>query len=206
MGKIFTESELIDMGLNAAQINAVLCTQRAQEADEQLQVRLDKEKEEKEAGEQNTLDDSKVVQLHRHDVEVHTNTPLVPTSIAQIATYKSGSVVELPPFADGQPFVARLTRPSLPKLIKNGSIPNSLLNQATSLFANGANALNVNGKNSTNLKELFSVVDCIVEAALLEPTIEEIHSVGMELTDEQLMAIFAYTQRGVKALEQFRTE
>ena len=56
------------------------------------------------------------------------------------------------------------------------------------------------------MNELFEVIDVIVEAALLEPTIEDIHSVDMELTDDQLMAIFSYTQRGVKGLEQFRTK
>ena len=80
------------------------------------------------------------------------------------------------------------------------------MNQATSLFANGASALNAQGKGATNMNELFEVIDVIVEAALLEPTIEDIHSVDMELTDDQLMAIFSYTQRGVKGLEQFRTK
>lgn len=196
MNTPFTEAELKKMGMSAAQIDAILNAQgegRAREITTYGDGTVEEER-------------PKVVQMHQHAVDVHMDTPLVPTSIAQIATYKNGTVVELPPFADGQPFVARMTRPSMLALTKSGQIPNSLLNQATSLFANGTGALNTNGRNATNVSDLFDVIDVIVEAALLEPTLKEIRSVGMELTDDQLMAIFSYTQRGVKALEQFRTE
>lgn len=204
MGKIYTEKELREMGMDAAQINAVMSTQRAKAADEDLENRLQGEQDVTEGQELPVV--GSVVQMHQHNVEVHTSGPLVPTSISQIASYKNGMVVPLPPFADGQPFVARMVRPSMLALVKSGAIPNSLLNQATSLFANGAGALNTGGKAATNVSELFDVIDVIVEAALLEPTLKDIRSVGMELTDDQLMAIFSYTQRGVKALEQFRTE
>lgn len=192
MEKIYTEQELRSIGLDDRQIKAVMATYQMNGI---------------EIKEANNKPD-KVVQMHQHNVEVHTRSSgsLVPTSVDQIASYKGGVVVELPPFADGQPFIARMVRPSMLALVKSGKIPNSLLNQATSLFANGANALNTSGKNSTNVSELFDVIDVIVDAALLEPTLSEIRSVGMELTDDQLMAIFSYTQRGVKALESFRTE
>lgn len=203
MGKIYTVTELRDMGMDDAQINAIITTQKAnavletqKQAQKQLQF-LDTDDENKK---------DKVIKM-QHNVEVHTesNKTLVPTSLEQIAKYKEGVVVELPPFADGQPFVARMIRPSMLGLIKSGKIPNSLLNQATSLFANGANALNGSGKNTTTANELFDVIDVIVDAALLEPTISDIRSVGMDLSDDQLMAIFSYTQKGIKALEQFRT-
>lgn len=187
MDKIYTESELRKIGMDDMQIKAIIDMQEKQKFMESIP----KTKEV----------NNNVVQIH-HTIESNS---LVPTSLDQIASYKSGNVVELPTFGDGQPFVARLTRPSMQSLIRSGKIPNSLLNQATSLFANGAGALNASGKNSTNMNEMFEVIDAIVEAALLEPTIKDIRSVGMELTDEQLMAIFSYTQRGVKALEQFRT-
>lgn len=195
MGKIYSEEELRQMGMDTIQIRAILATQKPVQVDGDMVT--DEQR-----------DVNNVVHMHQHNVEVHTKSvmPLIPTTISQIASYKEGTVVELPPFADGQPFVARMVRPSMLALVKTGKIPNSLLNQATSLFANGTGALNTGGKNSTNVSELFDVIDVIVEAALLEPTLKDIRSVGMELTDDQLMAIFSYTQRGVKALEQFRTE
>lgn len=191
----FTRQDLENMGMNEYQIDAMLSAQEIQQnkepnvENETLPVTLDK-----------------VVQLHQHNVEVHSSEPLVPTSLEQLKVYKEGAIVELPPFADGQPFIARMSRPSMLALVKSGKIPNTLLNQATSLFANGANALNGTGKNATNVNELFDVIDVIVDAALLEPTLEDIHSVGLELTDDQLMAIFSYTQRGIRALESFRTK
>lgn len=194
MAKIYTEAELREIGMDDAQIKAILNTYRSEgllsDAEEEVQSTP-------------VIDNV----VHKHDVDVHTHesVPLVPTSLAQIASYKEGVVVELPPFADGQPFVARMIRPSMLALVKSGKIPNSLLNQATSLFANGAGALNGSGKNSTNVNELFDVIDVIVESALLEPTLKDIRSVGMELSDDQLMAIFSYTQKGIKALEPFRT-
>lgn len=201
MGKIYTEAELREMGMDEAQITALMPTHKM--SDTQLQEKPEREQVD---GQNLPISGSNVIQMHQHNVEVHTDAPLVPTSIMQIASYKSGTVVTLPPFGDGQPFAARMVRPSMLSLVKSGKIPNSLLNQATSLFANGAGALNTSGKNATNVSELFDVIDVIVDAALLEPTLKDIRSVGMELTDDQLMAIFSYTQRGVKALEQFRTE
>lgn len=197
----YSEKELREIGMDAAQIRAIMTVQK-------VQTEMGSNVEEVKEGETLSIPaGTNVVQMH-HNVEVHTDTqaPLVPTTIAQLASYKNGSIVELPSFADGQPFVVRMIRPSMLALVKSGKIPNSLLNQATSLFANGASALNAQGKGATNMNELFEVIDVIVEAALLEPTIEDIHSVDMELTDDQLMAIFSYTQRGVKGLEQFRTK
>lgn len=192
MGKVYTESELRAIGMDEVQIKGIINAQKI--ASQVIDDNLEK--------------GDNVVQMHQHNVEVNVQSkePLVPTSLEQIKSYKNGAVVELPPFADGQPFAARMVRPSMLALVKSGKVPNSLLNQATSLFANGTSALNANGKNATSMNDLFDVIDVIVDAALIEPTLTEIRSVGMELTDDQLMAIFSYTQRGVKALEQFRTE
>lgn len=199
MGKVYTESELRAIGMDEVQIKGIINAQKI--ASQVIDGTLEKDNMQETAGDN-------VVQMHQHNVEVNVQPkePLVPTSLEQIKSYKNGAVVELPPFADGQPFVARMTRPSMLALVKSGKVPNSLLNQATSLFANGAGALNATGKNATNMNDLFEVIDVIVDAALIEPTLTEIRSVGMELTDDQLMAIFSYTQRGVKALEQFRTK
>ena len=42
------------------------------------------------------------------------------------------------------------------------------------------------------------------KASLEEPSFDDIKEAGLELTDEQMMAIFSYSQEGVKALESFR--
>lgn len=122
------------------------------------------------------------------------------TTISQLKEYAKGQVVELPPFGDGQPFVARLSRPSLLELVKNGSIPNALLNTANSLFLNKAIG---EGKEDL-LPEVFQVMEALCRATFLEPTYDQIHECGLTLTDEQILFVFGYTQKGIEALNSFR--
>ena len=44
----------------------------------------------------------------------------------------------------------------------------------------------------------------IAKASMVAPTYEELEAHGVELTDEQLVAIFRFSQLGVKSLERFR--
>lgn len=129
------------------------------------------------------------------------NEELVITSIEQLKQYSEGTIVELPPFGGGQPFVARIKRPSMMGLVKSGKIPNSLLNTANSLFAGGR----IDIKDDEALTKVFSVLDVICEECFLEPTYAQLKESKVELTDDQYMFVFNYTQRGVKALENFRT-
>lgn len=126
------------------------------------------------------------------------------TSLSDLQTYASGSVVRFPDFAEGQPFVARVRRPSMLVLAKNGKIPNSLLTSAGQLFSKGGNGMDADNPNM--LKEVFGICEVICEATLIQPSFAQIKEAGIELTDEQLMAIFNYTQSGVKALQSFRKE
>lgn len=128
-----------------------------------------------------------------------------PTSITKLNAYANGQIVELPPFAEGQPFFARIRRPSMLALAKSGKIPNSLLETANELFT-GSVGSKSNKKDPVTLKEIFGILDIICEACFLEPTYKEIKEAGMELTDDQLMFVFNYSQTGVKALENFRKQ
>lgn len=121
------------------------------------------------------------------------------TTLSQLTKYTEGQVVQLPDFAEGQPFVARIRRPSMLALAKSGKIPNSLLNTANGLFLG-----NTKTNNEDLLSEIFDVLDVVCEACFIEPTYKEIQDAGVELTDEQYMFIFNYTQTGVKALDSFR--
>jgi hypothetical protein len=125
------------------------------------------------------------------------------TSFEELKNISKGSVVELPPFADGQPFVARLKRPSMFVLAKNGKIPNSLLTQANNLFENGV-ANSFDSLDEDMLTKCFDIFDLMCEASFVEPTYKEIKESGVELTDEQYMFIFGYAQNGVRQLESFR--
>lgn len=126
------------------------------------------------------------------------------TNIEDLKNYASGTIVEMPPFAEGQPLIARLKRPSILGMAKQGKIPNSLLVKANELFLQ--NGAGLDAEEEDTMKQLYDVLDLIAKETLVEPTYEEIKSVGLELTDEQMMFLFSYSQQGVKALESFRTE
>lgn len=126
------------------------------------------------------------------------------TSIEDLKNYANGTIVEMPPFAEGQPLVARLKRPSILGMAKQGKIPNTLLVKANELFLQSGAGLDTEEEDT--MKQLYDVLDIIASETLVEPTYEEIKSVGLELTDEQMMFLFNYSQQGVKALESFRTE
>ena len=126
------------------------------------------------------------------------------TSIETLKSYAEGEIVELPPFSLGQPFVARLKRPSMMMLMKAGKIPNKLLVTANALF-NGTTD-SQSEEDSKFVANLFGVLEVIAEASLLEPTMDELKKAGVQLTDEQYMFIFNYSQRGVKALDSFREQ
>lgn len=123
------------------------------------------------------------------------------TTVDEIVKYTEGKLLRLPDFSEGQPFFAKLKRPSMLSLVKNGKIPNTLLVTASKLFAG---KLDFEDENSDTMDNLFKVLDVVCEASLVEPSYKELREAGIELTDQQYMAIFNYTQEGVKALEPFR--
>jgi hypothetical protein len=131
------------------------------------------------------------------------NNDLKITSFEELKLASQGDIVELPPFSQGHKFVARLKRPSMFLLAKNGKIPNSLLVQANSLFENGV-ANSFNSLDEDMLKKCFDIFDVICEASFIEPTYQQIKESGVELTDEQYMFVFSYAQNGVRQLESFR--
>lgn len=122
------------------------------------------------------------------------------TSIEELNGYKNGEIVQLPDFAEGQPFYARLRRPSLLVLAKKGKIPNTLLTTATELFTGKSN----NKINDETLKNMFDVIDVMCEASFIEPSYQQLKDNDIELTDDQMTFIFNYAQSGTKALESFR--
>lgn len=124
------------------------------------------------------------------------------TTLMDLQTYAQGTVVRLPDFAEGQPFVARLRRPSMLVLAKSGKIPNNLLVTANELF----NGKDMDTDNQNAMADVYDIVKILCESALVEPKLADIEAAGLTLADDQMMTIFNYTQIGVKALESFRTE
>jgi hypothetical protein len=132
--------------------------------------------------------------------------PLTPSDITtptQLNEYAKGNIVRLPDFSEGQPLIVVLRRPSLLVLMKTGKIPNTLLNTASELFEGKSKASTAEPES---ISKMYDVMNIIAEASLVSPTFEEIKNAGIQLTDEQLIAIFNYSQRGVQGLQSFREE
>lgn len=173
-----TREQMQSMGMQEAQIEAILKTY-----------------EEFETEEVNT----NVVPIQTaYEKKEYTDSDI--TSITDIVKYAGGTIVRLPDFGDGEPFIAKLKRPSMLGLVKDGKIPNSLITQATKLFKSGAGSL----EKGNTVDELYDIIEIVCREAMVKPTYDEIKNAGVTLSDNQLMAIFSYTQNGVKALESFR--
>ena len=126
------------------------------------------------------------------------------TKISDLTEYAKGQIVELPPFAEGMPFVARLRRPSMLALVKGGKIPNELLKSANELFMGKSSG--GSGVDEDVMAKMMEVFEILCEASFIEPTYTEIKESGIELTDDQYTFIFNYSQTGVRALKSFRGE
>jgi len=113
------------------------------------------------------------------------------TSIGDLENLKKGEVIELPPFDEKHPFTARLRRPSLLTLCKNGTIPNTLLATAQKIFE---------GEKTGDILQYGDILHIVAESALVDPSYEQVKD---HLTDDQLTLIFNYTQTGVLALLPF---
>lgn len=130
------------------------------------------------------------------------NRQLEVTPLSTLKEYAKGELIEFPPFAEGQPFVARVKRPSMMVLMKTGKIPNSLMMTANALFSGSSDTMAQS--DDEFYKQVLDIIEVIAEASFVEPTWKDLTDSGIELTDEQYTFLFNYTQKGIKALEPFR--
>ena len=131
---------------------------------------------------------------------------LAVTNLSTLGMYAQGAIVELPPFAENQPFVVRLKRPSMMGMIKSGHVPNELLKAATELFSGGTQKSQSAEDSIDQFQQMIDMLEIVCEESFVEPTYKEIKDAGLDLTDEQKMFVFSYAQNGVKALINFRQE
>ena len=129
------------------------------------------------------------------------------TSLEQLQAIKQTEIIELPAFEDGTQLNVEVKKPNMMQLISSGKIPNTLLSSAMDMF-NGKTGEKMQkaSDNIGDLKELVGMMNVIAEASLIKPTYKEIKSLGIDLTDNQLMGLLMYSQGGIKALENFRNQ
>ena len=114
-----------------------------------------------------------------------------------LETIKTSQVVTLPGWC-GDTVEFELKRPSILALAASGAIANPLMKTARRLFYSGVSP------DGGDLAEEGRVLLEIARAALVKPSFDELEEAGIALTDEQLVAIFQFTQLGAKALDRFR--
>ena len=129
------------------------------------------------------------------------------TSLEQLKNIKLSEIVELPSFEDGTPLIVEIRKPNMMQLITSGKIPNTLLNVAMDMF-NGktGDKMQKASQSSKDLSELVKMMNVIDETSLVNPCYEDFKTTGVDLSDDQLMAILMYSQGGVKSLENFRKQ
>lgn len=118
------------------------------------------------------------------------------TSIDELKLMSGGEIVELPPFVQGKQFVAKLRRPSMMNLVRQGKIPNSLIKMATDLFNGTTKDSETSAEEA--MPQMLQIMEIMAEATFIEPKWSDIKAAGIELTDEQMIFIFNYTQNGVQ--------
>jgi hypothetical protein len=127
------------------------------------------------------------------------------TSLETIRLASMGSLATIPGFGNGDTITVRLRKPNMLTLIKTGKIPNQLLNTAVELF-DGGKRDGKKGYSGKELEDICTIMTAFCEASLAEPTYKELTDAGVELTQEQMIFIFNYSQGGVKSLEPFREQ
>lgn len=181
--KKYSAEELKALGFSEDQIQAIVGTYKREIKDIPTSPLLEK-----------------VVPIESNARDIVSSSLMKVTTVDDLKEYAKGQIVQLPSFADGQPLIVRMKRPSLMILAKSGKIPNKLLKTATEMF-NGEGA--ADDEDFDALSKTFDLLDIICEASLVEPKYKDFKSVGIDLSDEQLIAIFNYTQRGIEALNSF---
>lgn len=110
---------------------------------------------------------------------------------------QGSEIIELSPFTGSKAINVRVKRLSILGLCEKGEIPNQLLGVARKLFYQDK-------IDQIDLKEYGKVIDIVCKNTLLEPSIEQLKEIELELTDEQKFELWAYSQRGVEGLKSFR--
>lgn len=110
---------------------------------------------------------------------------------------QSTEIIDLQPFSGDKLIRVRVKRLSILGLCQSGEIPNQLLGVARKLFYQDK-------IEQIDLKEYGKVIDIICKNTLVEPSIEQLKEIELELTDEQKFELWAYSQQGVEGLKSFR--
>ena len=131
------------------------------------------------------------------------------TSLEQLKAVKQTEIVDLGKFEDGTKLIAEVRMPDMMELVRSNKIPNELLAEAVKLF-NGKtfNTMKqIEEDNNVNaFKQLGDLLEVLTESCLVNPSYNDIKTIGLIMPMDIKMNILMYAQGGLQALKGFREE
>lgn len=120
---------------------------------------------------------------------------------AETLRAKAQPVITIPGFEPGETLDVRVRRASLLHLVSEGVIPNPLLPVLYKVISSTGKWSPMTDATPDEFRQFTQAMEAVCRAILVEPSYEE---AGDLLTDEQRMALFAFSQHGIALLKPFR--
>ena len=118
---------------------------------------------------------------------------------------KAVSIISIPGFDEDETFEIRVRKLSVVGLISSGKIPNSLMKVVKDAFEGIKSTTEKDNADSSIMDkagEIGKLLDIVCAEAMLEPTFADVKEF---MNDAQKLAVFQFTQGGVKQAEMFHT-
>lgn len=116
-----------------------------------------------------------------------------------------GEIISIPSWSDNRMIGVRVRQVSMINILSSGAIPNELIISVNEVFRkNKSIALNVNN-TKVEKEHIRKYQDLIIKEALIEPSLMDLKSRGLELTDIQRNVILGYALGDDATLARFRT-
>ncbi len=125
--------------------------------------------------------------------------------LKQIAKKAKGEVIEIPGFDDMSVLNVKVRRVSLTDLVQCDVLPNILLLEVQKILDKKQKGQEMKGKEYERaVKNLEQFTEIVYKQALIEPSVDDFKSVGLELNKVQKSMIAEYAIGDTSRLERFR--
>ena len=125
--------------------------------------------------------------------------------LKQIAKKVNGEVIEIPGFDDMSVLNVKVNRVSLTDLVQCDVLPNILLLEVQKILDKKQKGHEMKGKEYERaVINLEQFTEIVYKQALIEPSVDDFESVGLELNKVQKSMISEYAIGDTSRLERFR--
>lgn len=126
--------------------------------------------------------------------------------LKQISKKVNGEIIEIPGFDDISVLNVKVRRVSLTDLVQCDVLPNVLLLEVQKILDKKQKNKEIKGKEYTKaVKNLEQFTEIVYKESLIEPSVDDFKSVGLELNKIQKTMIAEYAIGDTSRLERFRT-